>query len=303
VELRQLIYFDAVARCGGFTRAARQLHIAQPAVSVQVRQLEKELGVRLLARTSRTVSLTEAGELFLIRTRKVLAELQASRAEMDELAGVVRGHVTVGATQILGPLHLPDVLASFHATVPGLTVTLRAGVVSELLTRLDREDVDFVLAPIDTDLPGRYEARPLASEELVVITSTGHRLATRAKVSIRDLSDEVFVGLGPGNKMREVLDSACQQAGFRPEVQFEASYAGSVRELVSSGLGIALVTRSTAQAVGGPVRVLGLDPALPQPPFGIIRQRDLKLSAAAQRLASHLVRQSARPQPSAMPDR
>src|SRR3954468_21408492 len=104
MELRQLVAFDAVVRTGGFTRAAEQLHIAQPAISAQIGRLESELGVRLLTRTTRSVALTHAGELFLARTRRVLAELEAARTELDDVSAVVRGEVTVGATEVVGTL-------------------------------------------------------------------------------------------------------------------------------------------------------------------------------------------------------
>src|SRR4051794_34268423 len=106
MELRQLRYFAAVASCRNFTRAAELLHVAQPAVSAQIRQLEQELGVTLLARTTRRVALTQAGELFLARTRRVLAELDAARGDLAELTATLRGHVTLGTTPVLGPLDL-----------------------------------------------------------------------------------------------------------------------------------------------------------------------------------------------------
>lgn len=288
MELRQLIYFEAVARTGGFTRAARTLHVAQPALSVQIKQLEKELGARLLARTSRSVSLTDAGAAFLTRCRRILAEVDAARDEMDDLAGIVRGRVTLGATHILGPIHVPSVLAAFHAHAPGLKVTLRAGTTHELLTRLERHEVDLVLAPIDSDLGARFQAQPLASEELVLITPQTHRLASRQRTSMAQLSNEVFVSLAPGDRLRSALDTACAAAGFTPNVEFEASFAGSVRELVSAGLGVSIVTRSTAEAVGGPIAIVSLRPGLPHPPFGIIQLADGDLSAAARTLMANL---------------
>src|SRR5215468_4217165 len=102
MELRQLVYFDAVVRHGGFSRAAERLHVAQPAVSAQIRRLETELGTTLLQRTTRRVSLTYAGELFLARARRVLAQVDAARGDLAELSAVLRGRVRIGATQVLG---------------------------------------------------------------------------------------------------------------------------------------------------------------------------------------------------------
>ncbi|MFB9839886.1 LysR family transcriptional regulator, partial [Actinoallomurus acaciae] len=114
MELRQLTYFEAVARLGGFSRAAEHLLIAQPAVSAQIRNLERELGTTLFERTTRRVALTHAGELLLARARAVLAEVQGARADLDQLAGVLRGRLSIGATPVLGPLDLPAELAGFH---------------------------------------------------------------------------------------------------------------------------------------------------------------------------------------------
>src|SRR6516225_994064 len=102
MELRQLAYFDAVARHGSFTKAARRLHVAQPAVSAQIRRLEAELGTTLLERTTRRVALTHAGELFLARARQALSQLDGARADLAELSAVLRGQVRIGATQVLG---------------------------------------------------------------------------------------------------------------------------------------------------------------------------------------------------------
>src|SRR6266581_9315145 len=129
VELRQLVYFEAVVRYGGFTRAAQQLRIAQPAVSAQIKRLEAELGSPLLERTTRRVALTHAGELFLARARSILGQIEGARADLDELAAVTRGHLSIGATQLLAGIDLPGSLARFHRRYPGVTLALRTGLI------------------------------------------------------------------------------------------------------------------------------------------------------------------------------
>lgn len=184
MELRQLVYFEAVARLGGFTRAAEQLHIAQPAISAQIRHLERELGAALFERTTRRVGLTHAGTLLLARTRAVLAELDGARSELDELAAVLRGQLRLGVTQILGTLDLARLLAAFHRHYPDVTLAVRSGLVADLLAELDAGTVDALIAPIRHDLPDRYTARPLTTERLTLVTAPGppvhrptHRLA------------------------------------------------------------------------------------------------------------------------------
>jgi LysR family transcriptional activator of glutamate synthase operon len=288
MELRQLVYFEAVVRCGGFTRAAESLHIAQPAVSAQIRRLEAELGVPLLARTTRHVALTAAGELFLTRTRRVLGELDAARSDLDELAAVLRGRVTLGATQVLGTLDLPAALASFHTRYPGVALTLRSGLIAALLAALDAGEVDLVLGPIHADLPSQYATHPLVEEQLVLITPPGHRLTREPRLRLADLRDEPFVCLPPGSGLRAILAAAAKVEDFEPHVQFETASPTSIRELVSAGLGVALLARSATQAPGPPVTIHALHPAPAHPPIGVIHHRDRRLSPAAQTCRRHL---------------
>src|SRR5947199_7239102 len=127
MEIRQLQYFEAVSRHRHFTRAADELHVAQSALSRQVARLEQELGAELLHRSTRSVEPTEAGELVAVRARAVLQETHALRAEIDELRGLHRGHLTVGALLFGGRLDIPAILASFTAQFPGIDVGLREG--------------------------------------------------------------------------------------------------------------------------------------------------------------------------------
>jgi len=293
VELRQLMYFEAVARSGGFTRAAEQLHVAQSAVSAQIRQLETELGVTLLARTTRRVALTQAGELFLARTRRMLGELDGARGDLAELAAVLRGRVTLGATQVLGSLDLPAALARFSAGYPGVTVALRSGLIAPLLTALDAGTVDLVLGPVHADLPHEYATQPLVDEQLVLVTAPGHRLARQPRVALTDLRDEAFVCLPAGSGLRAILDVAAADAGFQPRVQFETSSPSSIRELVSAGLGVAILAASAARTPGAPVDVHEVQPAPLHPSIGLIHRGDRQLTPAARSLRRHLAQAAA----------
>src|ERR1700730_17468382 len=125
MDLRQLRYFEAVARHRHFTRAAEELHVAQSALSHQVRRLERELGGQLLRRTARWVEPTEAGELVAARARTILTEADALRGDVDQLRGLVRGRVAVGALLFGGELDIPAILSSFTATFPHVEVGLR----------------------------------------------------------------------------------------------------------------------------------------------------------------------------------
>lgn len=276
MELRQLVYFEAVVRCGGFTRAAEDLRIAQPAISAQVRRLESELGVPLLARTTRRVAPTRAGELFLVRARRVLGELDAARDEAAELAAVVRGHVVVAATGVLGGFDLPATLAAFAARHPGVTLALRTGLVDTLVDGLAAGEVDLVLGPLHPGLPAGVVAVPLARDRLVLVTPP-----ERPGADLAALAGEPFVCLPPGSGLRDVLDGLAARLGVDLPVRFEAPTPGEVRDLVAAGLGVALLAASAVERPGPAVAVHEVVPATAHPPFGLLYREPLSPGARA----------------------
>ena len=148
VELRQLRAVEAVARLCHFTRAAQELHVAQSALSHQIGQLERELGTPLFERTSRRVRPTEAGTVIARRARRVMAELDGAAAEIDELRGLWRGRVRIGALHPAGDLDVPGIVARFSHEYPGIEVGLHEGIATDMFERLTTGDLDaaFCLA-------------------------------------------------------------------------------------------------------------------------------------------------------------
>lgn len=279
MELRQLTYFDAVVRHGGFGRAAAHLHVAQPAVSVQIRKLETELGTPLLSRTTRRVALTQAGELFLVRARRVMGELDAARADLAQLTGAVIGRVRIGAIQALDLFDLSGALAAFHAQHPGVELSLRSGALRVLLDDLDQDRIDLALGPLPAGLPEWVAADPLFDDELVLATSAGHPTAGSGPLSIGVLRAEPFVCLPTGSGLRGILDRLAGAAGFTPHVPFETTNLPQLRDLVAHGLGVALVARSVAEGPG--VVVHTVDPGPVWRPVGVLRHSGRPLLPAA----------------------
>ena len=291
MELRQLAYFEAVVRCGGFSRAAEQLRIAQPAVSAQVRRLEAELGTPLLERTTRRVALTHAGELFLARVRAVLGQLDGARADLGELAAVRRGHVRIGATLVLGSLDLPRSLAQFRRRYPGVTLALRAGLIADLLGGLGSGEIDIVLGPLHPELLDGFLAQPLVEERIVLVTAPGRPGSGPAPAGpavLADFAGEPFVCLPAGSGLHAILVAAAAAAGFTPRIQLETHSPASIRELVAAGLGVALMAESSARAIGPDVQVHRLQPAPRHPPIGLIRVPERTPSPATRAFQQHL---------------
>jgi LysR family transcriptional activator of glutamate synthase operon len=284
MELRQLRYFVAVAEHLHFTRAAADLHVAQPALSQQIRRLEDELGLELLARTSRSVALTEAGELLLVRARRVLAELDGAAEDLDALKGLTRGRVVVGAIQSLGPFDLPGLLAAFHASHPGIDILLREDTTQGMLGMLATDELDLAVAAIDPPPSAEFASALLYEEELVLAVRPGHPLAGRSRLALADLPDEPFVFFRAGSGLRATTERALAAAGIVPRVRFESSELSRVRALVSRGLGVAIMPRSETGRPGPVtprVAAIALGPPALRRRVGLVWRRERRHPPAA----------------------
>jgi DNA-binding transcriptional LysR family regulator len=257
MELRQLRYLVALAEEQHFTRAAQRLHIAQPALSQQIAKLEREVGVPLVERTTRRLAFTAAGELLLAHARRMVAEEAAARAELDDLAGLRRGHLDVGATQAMGPVDLAKLLVSFHRRHPAIELTVREALTVELHEAVGNDELDlaFVTAPPDSPTAACQE---IAGESLVCVMSPGHPLAGRPALSVAELREDTFVMFARSATVRQKLDDAARRHGFVPDVGFETSDVTRVRALVSAGLGVGILPRSDAETRGPRVQIVSL---------------------------------------------
>lgn len=242
IELRHLRYFMAVAEELHFGRAAERLHIAQPPLSQQIRQLETELGFQLFYRTKRSVQLTEAGLVFFNECQRLLRQLdqaiqtgrQVSRGELGQLA---IGFVSSAAYNVL-----PAILRSFRAEVPSVSLDLHELTTDQQLTWLSegRIDVGFVRPPIEES---SLHLMTIFHEPLVAALPETHSLARQSDISLQALAAESFILfprlLAPG--LYDQIISLCQQAGFSPNVVQQAIQMQTIISLVAAEIGIAIV--------------------------------------------------------------
>ncbi len=251
MDLRQLRSLVALAEEGSFTRAAASVHIAQPAVSQQIRKLEDEVGMALVERTTRRVTLTDAGELLVVRARRILAELEAAQTELQALSGMYAGHVTIGAMHTMGPVDLSLALALFSERHPNVLFTVREQSSEEMaeMLRVDELDLAFLSVTERVESHG-LGLHQLVSEELVVLLPRAHRLGRRRQLRMAELADEQFISFRTGARLRELLVSAGREAHFEPRVTLESNESQRVRRLVSRGLGVAILPRSDAEGPG-----------------------------------------------------
>lgn len=265
MELRQLRYLVAVAQQGHFTRAAATLHIAQSALSSQIQRLERELGAELLVRDRRGVRPTTAGELVLARAQRVLAEIDGALADVQQLEGLLRGRVHVGAMPLLQALDLPELLAAFHDRHPGIDVRLQEGTADDMFALLLRDALDASFVSLGVpDLPPGLAGQPVGVEELVIVSAPGHRLAGPGPVALKTLGGEALIAPRPGSALRRAIDAALAAAGVAPRVAFESNDPAMKRALAARGLGVGVMPRSF---VVGPGPAVAARPIAPTPLF------------------------------------
>lgn len=245
MELRHFRYFVAVAEELHFGRAAERLHMAQPPLSQQIRQLEVEIGFALFRRTKRSVQLTEAGQLFLDRVRVIFAQVdqaieigrQASRGDLGQM---VVGFVGSAAYNVL-----PPILQSMRTQVPGVGLELRELTTVQQLQWVAEGNIDvgFVRPPVN--LPG-LESEVIFQEPLMMALPECHPLCQDETVAVRSLRNEPFIQfprvLAPG--LYDPIISLCQQAGFSPNVVQEAIQMQTIVSLVAAEMGVAIVPAS-----------------------------------------------------------
>ncbi|MGI5130060.1 LysR family transcriptional regulator [Pseudonocardia sp. CA-107938] len=261
ISSRQLEYFQAVARELHFTRAAESLRIAQPALSQQIRRLERQLGLVLFERNNHRVELAPAGAALLEHAERILADLVAVEDEMLGWAGGVRGNIRLGAARGLMS-QLAHVLSVFCRSYPAVKVELREHNTEEMIAGLHAGRLDLATLAISRGLDERrLVVHPLGREPLVLVTAaTGGPLSDRPEVPIGELDGMEMVIYQAGSVVGQIIMSALEAGGAVPDFRFESREYSTARILASAGLAAAIMPRSVAEAPGPAVHIARLDP-------------------------------------------
>jgi DNA-binding transcriptional LysR family regulator len=242
VTLRQLRTFKTVADLNSFSLAAQQLGLSQPSVSYQVKELEEAIGMPLLDRLGKGVHLTEAGAVLYSYARRTLDVLEEAGLALEEMRGIKRGKLRVGASTTVGIYLLPAALGAFKKLHPGLVISLEIGTRARVQEQVLRNELDLaVVGPAlkDPDLA----ILPFVSDELVVIAPAGHRLAGRRGLAMKDLEGQPFVMREPASGSRSTFEKAARKAGAKLDVAMELGSNGAIKHAVESGLGLAAISR------------------------------------------------------------
>jgi DNA-binding transcriptional LysR family regulator len=242
VTLRQLRTFKTVADLKSFSLAAHQLHLSQPSVSYQVKELEEALGLPLLDRLGKRVHLTEAGSVLYSYARRTLDVLDEAGLALEEMRGIKRGNLRVGASTTVGVYLLPAALGAFKKLHPGLVISLEIGTRTRVQEQVLNNELDLaVVGPAlkDPDLA----ILPFLSDELVVVAPARHSLAGRRGLALKDLEDQPFVMREPASGSRWSLEKVARKAGAKLNVAMELGSNGAIKHAVESGLGLAVLSR------------------------------------------------------------
>ena len=244
MELRHLRYFVAVAEELHFGRAAARLRVAQPALSQQIKQLEQELGVVLLARTKRRVSLTEPGRVFLPEARRTLAQAAGAAELARQAAAGQAGRLRIGYVDSALWGVLPAVLGAYREVHPMVRLTLLERLPAQQVAGLRAGDLDVCVGPPPPPgTLGVFETAPVSDDGILLALPAAHRLASRETIELADLAEEpwVLVSSRTPSRLRDMAVSACAAAGFTPRVAQEARQLDALVALVSAGLGVTFV--------------------------------------------------------------
>ncbi|MGW4120554.1 LysR family transcriptional regulator [Nocardia sp. NPDC004711] len=264
MELRQLRYFVTVAEEANFTRAAARLHLAQPGLSAQIRQLERELGQPLLDRSSRSVTLTPAGAAVLPLARAALDQVERITHTVDEFTGLLRGHVRVGLISGAAgeEIDIAQVLADFHRDHPQIVISLTEDTSESMHAAVRRGDLDIGVLSVSGDLDPGIGTETVYDSAIVAAVAAGAE-GFGERITLAELCTHPLICLPSGTGLRGLLENACAAADLAPNVAFEAAAPPLLIRLAAHELGVAVIPRVPAdEAAQSGVRTLEIDPEM-----------------------------------------
>lgn len=242
MDLRKLTIFRAVARHASFTRAAEQLHMAQPAVSIAVRKLEQELDLLLFHRQDKGIALTAEGKALLRHADRILDDVREAQLEMDELRGLRKGEVRIGIPSMLGSYYFPEILMAFKQRYPDLNLSVVEAGTRDIQQQIDAGELDMGIIVRD-QLPDDLEAKVFLQAEMVACVPREHPFALHPRVSFDAFFAEQLVLFKQGYFHREFIERLARQSGNSMQVAFETNLIPLIRRIVHKGFGITTFLR------------------------------------------------------------
>lgn len=295
LDVRKLVLLAEVVEAGSITAAATALNYTPSAVSQQLRQLEVEVGQPLLQRQPRGVTATEAGALLAQHARRVERQIGAAEADLAEIVGLHRGHLTIGTFPSIGSSLLPRAIIAFRALHPGIELSVRSAWFDPLTEMLDNGtlglsllwDYDWNRIP-----PDRYDLTPILDDPTMLVVANSHPVARRRSITMNKLADEQWVVRANNHPVVEVLLKACHAAGFEPKISFYANDYWELQAMVSVGLGIAVAPLTAITNRHPDVRVISLGSTAPSRRVLVAHRHD-RVHAPAEAVMRDVLREVA----------
>jgi DNA-binding transcriptional LysR family regulator len=294
-NFHRLRLFLEVARRGGFSRAAQALAISQPAISAQVALLERRYGQPLVERLPRGLRLTEAGVVAAEYAERIFGLAEEMEVALDDLRGLRRGHLTVGASSTIGEYVLPPLIGRFKALHPDVAVAVRVANTERILAEVRGRQLDLAFVggrPTGDDLL----AEPFDRDEIVPLAAPDHPLAARSEVTLGELAAAGLVAREAGSATRATAEASLRGAGLEPRLAMELGSNEAVKRAVRAGLGVGLLSRRAADSelAAGHLIVLDVPAWSCRRELYAIHRREKRLTAAERRFLD-LTRASAAP--------
>jgi LysR family transcriptional regulator, low CO2-responsive transcriptional regulator len=292
--LRQLRVFESAARHLSLTRAAEELHLSPPAVSIQIRQLEGHAHAELFERVGRGIKLTEAGEEVLARTREILGHIRGAEEAIEGLASLERGLLDVAVINA-GDYFFPWLIAAFRDSHPRIRVRLSVGNREELLERLAAHEVDLAVMS-HPPTQAAFAAESFAPHPHVIVAAPSHPLARKRSVPLEAIASEPLVTREPGSATRLAMEQAFAEAGVVPRIEMEIASNETIKQAVAAGFGVGFLSAHAVQQE----LVLGRLVVIPVKGFPVMRQwyvvhrRDRRLPPITEAFQRFVVKEGAR---------
>jgi DNA-binding transcriptional LysR family regulator len=281
ITLRQLRVFEAVAAHLNFTRAAEQLHLSQPAVSMQIRQLEDAVGLELFEKMGKRIQLTEAGQELFHYSQNINQQLLEAEEVLESLKGVSRGRLKLAVASTVN-YFAPRLLAAFHRSYPGINLHLDVTNREKLVRLLEANEADMVMMgqpPESLEL----ESEPFMENPLVVVAPAGHPLVGKSRVSLTRIAEEVFLMREPGSGTRQAMERFFADRDLEIRVGMEMTRNEAIKQAVRAGLGLGVVSTHTIEleVETGRLVVLDVEGFPIQRRWNLVHRRGKRLSPAA----------------------
>ncbi len=247
VEIRQLEYFQMVAKLNNITRAAEKLHVSQPSITNAIQKLEKELKVVLLDRSKRHLQLTPEGEVFLKRIDYILEKINSAIIEMHDLSNATKGCLSIGIPPMIGTYLFPYILSNFTKEYPGIKLNISEKGSLQTREMIENGNLDLGIVII-SEPSDSLETLPISKSEILVCLSSDHPLSKRSSIGIRDLANEPIIMLKEGFYHRNKIFERFDKYNIKPNIILSSNQLETIKSLTANGVGISFLLKDIIQS-------------------------------------------------------